>query len=175
MRKRVHFQLEADKEKHTTTLAGVDREIMKGIAESGIMEPGQPSLVGLYLPRQELVRCTNLPRTSSEYIQAKSFTACGLSRIRLGDVINWQPIDYDISTRRGAIFWKTQTDSTGPTEHDLREAVVAARNGYDTTLLVLTPKGAWMLVAKHLDFESNQVDLEVQEYWKYVSVHYVAY
>lgn len=178
MRKRVRFQLGIDEEKQSTSLVGVDLEIMKGIAESGIMERGQPSLMGLYLPRQELVRCTNLPKTSSEYIQAKTFTSCGLSRIRLEENEVWRPIDYDISTRRNAIFWKTHSDAENgktihrpPTVNDLKEAVVAARNGYDTTLFVLTSKGVWILVSKHLDFESNKVihefDLEIQEYSKY--------
>lgn len=63
-----------------------------------------------------------------------------------------------------------------PTVNDLKEALVAARNGYDTTLFVLTSKGVWILVSKHrefegLDFESNEVIHEFnqrfQEYSKY--------
>lgn len=176
MRKRVRFQLGIDEIKPSTSLLGVDLEIMKGIAQSGVMEPGQPSLMGLYLPRKELVRCTNLPKTSSGYIQAKNFTLCGLYRIRLAET-SWHPIDYDISARRNAIFWKTR--STKP-DDDVKEAIVAAKNGYDTTLFVLTPKGVWILVSKHSDFELEvedelEVEVEVEEAKKKVRVQFVSF
>lgn len=173
--KRVCFELGIDQQ-ISPPIAGVDLEIMKGVAQSGVMKPGQPTLVGLYLPRQKLVRCTNLPKNSSEYIQAQQFTGCGLSRTR-------RPIAFDISTRRTAIYWKTHSDREDkrilhrpPTVGELKEALTAARNKYDTTLLVLTSKSVWILVSTFRDFEgigfeSPEVNHEVnhmfQEYAKY--------
>lgn len=89
-------------------------------------------------------------------------------------------IDFDIATRRNAIFWKTHSDRGDrriihrpPTVDDLKEALVAARNKYDTTLFVLTSTGVWILMSKFrdfegLDFESAKVEHEfnhmLQEY-----------
>lgn len=81
--KKERFHFGVDTQISPPLISVVDLEIMKGIAQSGVMKPGQPTILGLYLPRQELVRCTNLPSTSSEYNQAKQFTRYGLSRVRL--------------------------------------------------------------------------------------------
>lgn len=157
-------------------MTDIDLEIMKGIADSGVTKRGQPTLGGLFLPSPERV-CKDLPKTSQEYVDAKAksmmaFTECGLAAIRLEDNgLLWKPMDFDISRRRHAVFWKTHSDNANPgiihsppTREDFEHAFDAAKETYDMTLFVITSNGLWVLVSESRDFRNlSQEDEQIQE------------
>lgn len=122
------------------SVTSMDLTIMKGIADSGIVNRGQKPIAGLYLKGGDLRPCENLPATSREYFMQENFGECGLAKVRF-DRGNpgspWGQEDY-VGQKDNVVFWKVHPDTSEegkihypPTAKDLNNAIDAATVGVD--------------------------------------------